>query len=49
MYERVVLLRLVVAMPIGGAREPRMSRWAPVMPWGGDGMVGSYWNATIEA
>lgn len=35
MYERVVLLRPVVAVPLGGPREPRMRRWAPVMPRGG--------------
>ena len=38
-YERVVLQRLVVAVPIGG---PRMRRWAPVMPRGGGGRVGRY-------
>lgn len=49
MYERVVLLRPVVAVPIGGPREPRMRRWAPVMPHGGGGMVGHYWNDMTEA
>ena len=44
MYERVVLLRPVVAVPIGGPREPRMRRWAPVMLRGGGGVVGHYWN-----
>lgn len=48
MYERVVLLRPVVAVPIGGPREPRMRRWASVMPCGGGGMVGRYWNDTME-
>ena len=49
MYERVVLLRPMVVVPIGGPREPRMRRWAPVMLRGDGGMVGSYWNATKEA
>ena len=49
MYERVVLLRPVVAVPHGGPREPHMSRWALVMPRGGGCMVGRYWNATTEA
>ena len=49
MYERVVLLRPVVVVPIKGPREPRMRRWALVMPQGGGGMVENYWNAMIEA
>ena len=49
MYERVVLLRPVVAVPIGGPWEPRMRRWAVVMPRGSGSMVESYWNATTEA
>ena len=49
MYERVVLLRLVVDVPIGGPRELRMRRWAPVMPRGGGGMVVRYWNNMTEA
>ena len=32
MYERVVLLRPIVVVPIGGPREPRMRRWATAMP-----------------
>ena len=36
-------------MPIGGPREPRMRRWAPVIPRGGGGMVSHYWNNTMEA
>ena len=49
MYERVVLLRPIVAVPIGGSQEPRMRRGAPVMPRGSGGMVGCYWNDTTEA
>ena len=49
MYERVVLLRPVMAVPIGGTREPRMRRWAPMMRCDGGGMVGRYWNDTMEA
>ena len=49
MYERVMLLRPVVAVPIGGLREPRLRRWALVMPRGGGGRVGRYWNDTTEA
>ena len=44
-----MLLRPVVAVPIGGLWEPRMRRWAPVMPRGDGGVVGHYWNDTIEA
>ena len=32
MYERLVLLRPIVEVPIGGPKELRMRRWAPVMP-----------------
>lgn len=49
MYERVVLVRPVVPVPIGGLRELRMKRWAPMMPCGGGGKVGCYWNDTMEA
>ena len=45
-YDRVVLLRPVVVMLLGGPQEPCMRRWASVMPCGGGGMVGYYWNAT---
>ena len=49
MYERVMLLRPVVAVPIGGPRDPHMRRWAPVMPRGSGAMVGHYWNNVMEA
>ena len=49
MYERVFLLRPVVAMPPGGPWEPCMRRWALVMPRGGGGMVGHYKNTMTEA
>ena len=44
-----MLLRPVVAVPPGGPLEPRMRRWEAVMPRGGGGMVGHYWNTTTEA
>ena len=49
MYERVMLLRPMVVVPIGGPTEPRIRRWALVMPPGDGGMVGRYWNDTTEA
>ena len=49
MYERVMLMRPVVPVPIWGPREPCMRRWASVMPRGGGGRVGRYWNHATEA
>ena len=49
MYDRAVLLRPIVTVPVGGPREPRMRRWDSMMLRGDGGMVRNYWNTTIEA
>lgn len=40
---------MMVVVPAGGPWESHMRRWAPMMPQGGGGRVGRYWNATTEA
>ena len=49
MYEQVVRLRPFVAVPLGPLRDPRMCRWALVMPHGGGGEAGRYWDLMVEA
>lgn len=48
MYERVVMLCLILELLTGPATDPRIRCWAPVMSRARDGVARRYLNATIE-